>query len=351
MFVTNSLYDPVIKDIAGDDIKFWKASLDIAILNTQKLNDKNVDIKSFKMNTPAYFCSQMYADDTIAFTRKQYNRRLKDQRRKSIVLDLDCDSKEEFELYRNKMINFANTHNYYLCIYPTISFPEKPHFRAIYFCSRGLNPINYAKAVSWLYNELDMIVTDFSDFDIRASRNLPVFINNQQINAIYSNLTEDCDKIDNKVWKNFEIDKELKEKINNRLKNSQKAPEKLQQSGYHYEKDELLKAWSDFINVNKAKYMDYDNTWKILSSIAKAYSAGEISWEIAEKLSYTLASIDEEMCNSWQKGNLELIRKFCNQDNLNDAKDLMQYSTKILTTLRVNDKDKDNNDNKGDKQW
>lgn len=349
MFVTNSLYDPVIKDIAGDDIKFWKASLDIAILNVQKLNEKDVDIKSFKMNTPAYFCSQMYADNTLAFTRKQYNRRLKDQRRKSIVLDLDCDSKEEFELYRNKMISFANKNNYYLCIYPTISFPEKPHFRAIYFCSRGLNTMNYAKAVSWLYNKLDIIVTDFSDFDIRASRNLPVFINNQQINAIYSNLTEDCNKIDNKVWKNFKIDKELKEKINNRLKNSQKVPEKLQQSGYHYEKDELLKAWTDFINVNKEKYMDYDNTWKILSSIAKAYSSGEISWETAEKLSYILANIDEEMCNSWQKGNLELIRKFCNQDNLNDAKDLMQYSTKILTTLRVNDKDKDNDNNRGDK--
>lgn len=351
MFVTNSLYDPVIKDITGDDIKFWKASLDIAILNTQKLNDKNVDIKSFKMNTPAYFCSQMYADDTIAFTRKQYNRRLKDQRRKSIVLDLDCDSKEEFELYRNKMISFANTHNYYLCVYPTISFPEKPHFRAIYFCSRGLNPMNYAKAVSWLYNELDMIVTDFSDFDIRASRNLPVFINNQQVNAIYSNLSEDCDKIDNKVWKNFEIDKELKEKINNRLKNSQKAPEKLQYSGYYYKKDELIRAWGDFVYNNKEKYMSYDNVWKVLSSIAKAYSSGEINWKTVEKLSLILATIDKEKWHTWQKGNLELIRKFCNQDNLNDAKDLMQYSTKILTTLRVDNKDnKDNSDNnEGDK--
>ena len=124
----------------------------------------------------------------------------------------------------------------------------------------------------------------------------------------------------------------------------------MQYSGYYYKKDELIRAWGDFVYNNKEKYMSYDNVWKVLSSIAKAYSSGEINWKTVEKLSLILATIDKEKWHTWQKGNLELIRKFCNQDNLNDAKDLMQYSTKILTTLRVDNIDnKDNSDNKGDK--
>ena len=341
MFVTNSLYDPVVQDIARDDVKFWQSSLEIAQTNMLKVDDKDVDIKAFKMNTPAYFCSQMYADDNIAFTRKEYNRRLKDQRRKSIVLDLDCDSKEEFELYRDKMIEFAIENKYYVCIYPTISFPEKPHFRAVYFCNRGLNAIKYAKAVSWLYEKLNIVVTDFSDFDIRASRNLPVFVNVEQTNAIYSNLKDNnFNKIDSKTWNDYELEEELEEKINKRLKRSQKAPEKLKQSNYFYNREELLKAWSEFIKSKKGEYQSYDNVWKVLSSIAKAYVSGEISWDTAEKLALELSKVNEDKQTQWYKGNIELIRKFCNQDSLNEAKDLLQYSTSILTSVRVNENNK-----------
>lgn len=345
MFVIDNLHNPVVKNIECDDVIFWDKSLDYAIEMFDKINNDDIDSNLIKLKSPAYFCTQMWGDDTNAFTRKQFNRNLKNQRRKSIVLDLDCESLEEYKASKKLMIDFANNYNYYLLLYPTISYPEKPHFRAVFIVNRGLSPINYAKAVEWLYSQLGLAITDESDLDIRASRNLPVFINKEQINEVYSNLKDDCEKMNSKLWSKYNLDKEIQIKINNRIKRSTSEPKQLSESTYYYDKNSLIKAWSNFINNNSKTYLEYDNVWKILTSIAKAYVSQEINWSTVEEMSEVLASIDKDKFEEWNAGNLELIKKFTTQDNLEEAKDLLQYDSGILMSLRTKEiKENENHD-------
>lgn len=345
MFVSSDLYEPTVRDIQCDDVQFWRMSLESAINIMENIQNEEADTKVIKLKTPAYFCTQMYNDDTVAYTRKQFNKNLRAQRRKSIVLDFDCVDEEEYKASRKLMIDFANDNNYYLLIYPTISYPEKPHFRAVFIVNRGLSAINYARAVSWLYKELGLAMTDDSDLDIRASRNLPVFIKQSQVDQIYSNLRDDCEKLDTKLWAKYKLDKDMQDKINKRLKLAGAEPIQLKDSVYYYDHDSLISAWSNHVLKNQEAYSKYDKVWKVLTSIAKAYMSKEINWSTVEELSSILASIDKEKQDEWNAGNLKLIEKFTNQDNLSEAKDLLQYDNSILMSMRTKNNGKEEEDN------
>lgn len=345
MYTVSHLYDPVVKDIQVDDREFWNVSLKKAISLQNDISNDKIDTKQIKMKSPAYFCTQMYNDKTIAFTRKQFNRMMKDQRRKSIVLDIDCESMDEYKASKQLFIDYANKHNLWVMTYPTISFPDKPHFRVVFLVNRGLNPVNYAKAVSWLYNEVSLPVTDESDLDIRASRNLPIFINETQINECYSNFEEDdCEKLNTKLWSKFKMDKDLQNKINRRITRSKAEPEQLEKSNYYYDKEQLIQGWTKHVKNNTKDYMTYDYSWKAISSIAKAYVKQEINWDTALELSKILANIDEENKENWLAGNIELLEKFSKQDNLNEAKDLLQYDNGILMSIKLRSDQEDGNE-------
>ena len=60
-------------------------------------------------------------------------------RNRYLIIDADYDVGEEDksqELY-DKLIALAKKHNTKLVIYPTISYPTKPRFRAVLFTKKG----------------------------------------------------------------------------------------------------------------------------------------------------------------------------------------------------------------------
>ena len=115
----------------------------------------------------------------------------------------------------------------------------------------------------------------------------------------------------------------------------------MKDSIYYYDHDSLIKAWGNHVLKNQEAYSEYDKVWKVLTSIAKAYVSKEINWTTVEELSSILASIDKEKKDEWNAGNLRLIEKFTNQDNLSEAKDLLQYDNSILMSMRTKEKSED----------
>lgn len=352
MFITQALFDPVVKRIDINDKDFWMKSLEYAKnWYESSYDDSKMTVKQIKMNTPAFYSSQLYNDKSIGFERKQYNVVMKAHRRKSIVLDFDCETKQEYDLYQTKLKNFSKMHDSYLMMYPTVSYPDKPHFRAVILTKTGLNPVKYAECVSWIYDSIGLPITDESDLDIRASRNLPIFINDEQIDAIYSNFEEDHQLLDSKTWKDFKIDKQLKAKINRRIKTASEPNTQLEDSDVKYVKDKLIKCFKEYVGNNKNELIEYYASWRLLTSIAKSYCSGMIDWETTQELSNILASISKEHEDEWRANNIKAIQSACQSpDDLVKAYDLYEYDSKLLFCMKRNmTSDENKEDKKSDK--
>ena len=73
---------------------------------------------------------------------------------------------------RYKLIKFAENYNTPIVIYPTISFPEKPRFRVVFFVKRQLNEKNYFKASEQRLKNTKPIEDDFLD-TLKNNRSKP----------------------------------------------------------------------------------------------------------------------------------------------------------------------------------
>lgn len=305
MYITKNLYERYAQFIDLSDIDFFHQSIEIAkdLFSQGFYEDKtNEEIKS--QFTPVVYASsiasQLKEENYIA--RIDMNDRA---RRKYLVIDADFDSHQQKEssILYNRLIHFSDRFNTPIVIFPTISYPGKPRFRAVLFTKRVMDENSYWQAMHWLYDQLETTPTDEADYNIRSNTNAPVFINQKQIDDIFDTTHEENQPLDNSLWKSYPKKKSIKTMSKSDLKEYDLIP---------VDKDMLTK-WSEYLIVNSL-VDDYMDCFKIISSTARSVITGQISQSEAENFVASLAnsSKDESIRSQWSKGNIQSLRSNIN---------------------------------------
>lgn len=322
MYVTSSIYDTFARYVDLDDRTFFLQALSIAKDNYLKLLEE--DRSKIKQYTPVCFVSTLSGkkDSENFASRKLLN--TDRARRKFLMIDADFAEGEEerSERLQEKLKDLANQYQTPLMIYPTVSYPEKPRFRAVLLVKRGLTPQKYWSAMTWLYKELETSILDKSDLRISANRNLPVFCNEDQIEKIYSTFEDMSLKdLDNSLWKDIEAPKK-----------NQLTKEQLEDlSSVVYDEDKLIEGAKVISTKDIVK--SYETFWQIAASLAAGVILEQIDEDLAFEILDMLAEVGENPSQiaKWQSGNRELYQQFKSQyteipENIAKSRPLHTYT-------------------------
>lgn len=322
MYITRTMYDQYARYVDLDDRTFFSECIEIAKSNMFKLEE--VDIAKIKAATPVCYMSTISsktASEDIV-TRKLLNSSR--GRRKFLMIDADFDIGQETDSQRliDRLKEFSDKMKTPLLIYPTISYPEKPRFRAVLLVKRGLNDSKYWSAMTWLYDQLETKVLDASDLRITANRNLPIFCNSEQVEAIYSTFEDsNLEPLDNSLWKDVKAPakQELTEEQLSDLKE------------VTYDEDLLLAGSKKMATRKIAK--SYETFWHVVASIAAAVQLEQIDEEVALEMldDFAQAGSSEHQIRAWEIGNRELYNQFATQykeipENIVKARPLNSFS-------------------------
>ena len=305
MYISQNVYDLDVRYIDLNDLDFFHESIKLAKekYNLDKLNDivytdKDIDYIK-KTQTPVFFASNLSkrSNNEIFVKRKGLKDRL---RRKFLIIDADFDKGEEDqsqELF-NKAINLSKEYNTPLVIYPSASYPTKPRYRVVFFVKRMLNATSYKKAMTWLYEQLNVDVTDKSDFYITSNNNAPIFFNDAQIDKIIDTTQdENLEPLNNKLWSHIKVKNE-----------SKKQDYKLTTE---YDMYEISK--KEFTSMMKLMTIDsYDDFWKFAYSILRAEKNNQINEDQALEAMKLITSSapNDETALLWEQDNINFYQKF-----------------------------------------
>lgn len=322
MYVTSSIYDTFARFVDLDDRSFFTQALSIAKDNYLKLVEE--DRSKIKQHTPVCFISTLSGkkDSENFASRKLLN--TDRARRKFLMIDADFSEGEEerSERLQEKLKELATNYRTPLMIYPTVSYPEKPRFRAVLLVKRGLTPQKYWSAMTWLYRELETSVLDKSDLRISANRNLPVFCNDEQVEKIYSTFEDmSLKELDNSLWKDIESPKK-----------NQLTKDQLEDlSNVTYDEDKLIDGAKEISKKEIVK--SYETFWQIAASLAAGVILEQIEEDLAFEILDMLAEVGENLSqvSKWQSGNRELYQQFKSQyseipENIAKARPLHTYT-------------------------
>ena len=322
MYVTSSIYDTFARFVDLDDRSFFTQALSIAKDNYLKLVEE--DRSKIKQHTPVCFISTLSGkkDSENFASRKLLN--TDRARRKFLMIDADFSEGEEerSERLQEKLKELATNYRTPLMIYPTVSYPEKPRFRAVLLVKRGLTPQKYWSAMTWLYRELETSVLDKSDLRISANRNLPVFCNDEQVEKIYSTFEDmSLKELDNSLWKDIESPKK-----------NQLTKDQLEDlSNVTYDEDKLIDGAKEISKKEIVK--SYETFWQIAASLAAGVILEQIEEDLAFEILDMLAEVGENpsQVSKWQFGNRELYQQFKSQyseipENIAKARPLHTYT-------------------------
>lgn len=322
MYVTSSIYDTFARYVDLDDRSFFSQALKIAKDNYLKLLEE--DRSKIKQRTPVCFVSTLSGkkDSENFASRKLLN--TDRARRKFLMIDADFSEGEEerSERLQEKLKDLANQHQTPLMIYPTVSYPEKPRFRAVLLVKRGLTPQKYWSAMTWLYRELETSVLDKSDLRISANRNLPVFCNDEQIEKIYSTFEDlSLKELDNSLWKDIEAPKK-----------TQLTKEQLEDlSSVTYDEDKLIDSVKAISKKDIVK--SYETFWQITASLAAGVVLEQLDEDLVFEMLDMFAEVGENPSQiaKWRSGNRDLYHQFKSQyteipENISKARPLHTYT-------------------------
>lgn len=330
MYITNSMYDLYAKYVDLDDRTFFSRSVEIAKENMFKLQE--VEIDRIKQSTPVCYMSSLSSqkDGEQIVLRKVLNSSR--GRRKFLMIDADFEVGQEIDSEKliERLKNFAERMKTPLLIYPTISYPEKPRFRAVILVKRGLNDSKYWCAMKWLYDELETEILDASDLRITANRNLPIFCNEEQVKAVYSTFDDmSLEPLDNSLWK------DVKAPPKQELSEEQLADLK----EVEYDEETLLEGSKILAKRKIAK--SYETFWHVVASIAAAVRLEQVDEEVAYEMLDNFAQAGEEQTKirAWEIGNRELYNQFSTQykeipENIVKARPLNSFS-EFVKAVRI----------------
>lgn len=325
MFIATSVYDYRLDYIDLEDREFFIECLENAkngeLVSTLSSIDKD-EIK--KKYSPVLFFSklskQTKSETVINRSMFDWDR----ARRRFIMLDLDFDEGEE-DLSKqtyDELINFAELLKTPIMIYPSTSFPEKPRYRVVFLTQRLLNQSSYYQAVNYIYSNLSIDKMDKLDTNIKMNRNLPIFRNLEQIEAIYSTFDDEKLKpLNNNLWKH--LPKPRKKRIYNYYVDNDQSYDKL-------ELDDLIKAVN--LMKNTDFLLSYETVWMLISSLSKAVIQNQILVDDVYVLLKEIAGVTNNLNlrRSWEEGNIDLFntlhqRNLSDMDNLKNIRPLETY--------------------------
>lgn len=301
-YITASIYDTFARYIDLSDEEFFHEAINQAKNVYEDIKDQ--DIASVKKQTPVIFASSLVSQkagvDDFASRKTLVSDRAK---RRFLMIDADFNKGEEFESdkLREKLISLADELKTPLILYPTASYPDKPRFRAVLFSKTALNSVNYWKAMTWLFKALRTKPNDSSDMRLSANRNLPIFINEEQLEAIYDT-TQDKSlvSLDKSLWQDIEAPakKEITEE------------QKEDMVDVSYNETKLLTLVPALANSSLAA--EYESFWKIVSSFAAAVILDQISISTAEEAMdlFAEAASNARKITEWKIGNAKLLVSF-----------------------------------------
>lgn len=294
MYITKNLYSRYAEYINISDMKFFHYLIELAkeSFETHKeefLEMTTSDIDALKKDRSiVLFASTVsnFSDDDLIISRPEMNERA---RRKYLIIDADFDSGEELEAsqmiddLKQLSIDFSTP----LIIYPTVSYPNKPRFRAVLFVKKALNESSYHQAMTWLYKMLGREPLDASDLKIRSNNNAPLFINQEQIDVVFDNTTDsELQPLDNVLWKNYPKP---------RLKTSRSIP-KSYFDEFKIPEDLLKEACLEFAKSDSAR--NFNTFWFVFHSIARAEYFEQITPELARKALEWIARVPGDPVNA-----------------------------------------------------
>lgn len=335
MFATPNLYARRAQFIDVSDIDFFNECLTVAKDRLTSDAYDNMTRDQVKRATPVVYTSTLSKIDKKSETlveRKELN---SDRgRRKFLMIDADFNEGEEdaSEKLRQSIIDLADKHNAPLLIYPTVSFPDKPRFRAVMFVKRVMTREAYHQAMLWWFDQLSDAPTDESDFRMSANRNVPVFISSEQVNAVYSNLDDpERELLDNKVWSSYPRPKKRK-KINAREADLSSLMSDL---GMSFNQSKLATITRE-VTAPSPVGKSYQSSWLFISAVARSVITKEVEYDVAVDMMEALATrgSNEREKNEWRKGNIDMLEHTVNamssdKGALMAARELVSYKEYI----------------------
>lgn len=309
-----------------DDLNFFQNCMNEAQEQCKLLlkDEKNcsIDVEPIKKQlSPVLYCSKLTTQTRLdnVISRKELNQRLK---RRYLIIDVDYNSGEEkeSEVLKEKLINLSNELNCYLLIYPTLSYPDKPRFRAIMLTEKLLDESVYYSAISWLYDKLQMQPTDMNDYNIKSNNNLPIFINQEQLDFVYNNLHEERNFLSSDLWKKYPRKKKIKVENYSDSEFLDQLP---------IDKEKLI---SEIKKWSKTEYSkEYMNFWLLTSSITRAYIFGQLSDNDVKKCMKEIskATDDNLLQLTWEQNNMvefeKCLSRLKDKSNLEKTRPLIQF--------------------------
>lgn len=291
LFAKHCTYNPL------DDRTFFHTALTIAKNNVMEGLDKK--------DVPVVFGSKLLKqtkDDEIVMRKEAQDReRVK---RSFIILDIDYneDEQEESEALWDRIIEFGQDYNTPIMLYPTLSWPTKPRFRAVFLTKSLLNAVQYEKAVKWLAGELFYEITDPMDYHISPNKNLPVFTSQEMANAAYSTFDNLLlEPLASEYWKGV--------KVKPRPKPEPNAYPPLSELKLAYDREKLFESAE---RMAEDSFVDHYSTYWILSrSVAFDVFTGALTEDEGKKLVTIFASNAPTSAQRllWTSGNKKMLMK------------------------------------------
>lgn len=329
MYISKNIYQTECQFVNLSEIEFFNTLLKNAINLFEKLKNEDVDLsneidKIKKTMTPVIYASTVTnfqkSKDSI-LKRIDLNKRIKCR---YFFIDCDFNNGEEIESisFRKKLINFAKEMNTPIIIYPTISFPNKPRYRAIFFTEKLMGDIDYYKCIKWFYEKIKEEPKDTFDFSIKNTNNAPIFTSDSQIKNIFNtSLNSKLKPLDNALWKNIEGKKS--KKVNKAIKESFEIFDKLE-----VKKEKFLEAMTEFSLSEKAK--NYATFSPLMYSLARAELVGQITSEIAEESLIICANAanDDFTKEHWKIDNINKYNKIL--EKMSEDEDMFNNAFPIL---------------------
>lgn len=325
MFACPNLYCTSVNYIDMPDPEFFSTCLDVATRRVAE--SETIDVDKVKKSTPVIFCSTLSKLDKK--TEQEVPRSTMSDpraRRKFLMIDADFDpgDEERSELARTNIIHLAKEYNTPLVIYPTVSYPDKPRFRAVMFSKRPMSAANYHQGMLWFFDQLGMRPLDDGDLRINANRNAPVFVSQEQVDGIYSTLdNKDLKPLDNKLWSKYP-----KPKPKPTWTKAKEVLSPLGDSDVKYIEKELYRGARTMASTSIA--LKRNTIWKPIESLAGAVLDGSIELEVAEKTVrlFALCAGDENTERAWAEGNVDMLHE--NITELKNDKQRRDESVKPL---------------------
>lgn len=331
MFATPTVYTQRAQFIDLSDVEFFQECLNVAKDRFNESAYENLDSDHVKRNTPVVYVSTLSKIDKESESLVERKTLNSDRgRRKFLMIDADFNPGEEEQsaALRESIIKLADEHNTYALIYPTVSYPEKPRFRAVMFVKRAMTRETYHQAMLWWFDQLSDAPTDESDFRMSANRNVPVFTSQEQIDGVFSNLDDESrELLDNKVWSSYPKPKKRKRVDVEEVELSSLMSE----LGMSFDQSKLVKITREETAPSPVG-KSYHSSWRFIDAVARSVVLGEVEQDVAVSMMEALATRGEtpDEQNAWRRGNIKSLERSIEAMSkdmaaLKDARELISY--------------------------